>query len=696
MKYKKYRNLVPFAAALALIVYFMPREGKFQYEFQKGKVWQHATLHAAFDFPIYKNETELANERRLTLNTAVPYYNIDSSVYRVQLSALGSEFRAALRTMRNNPNLPSHNLTATNEHNLRDRILPSLYSLLNIVYSKGIREPNSIAEGYLNAPNATLVVLAGNVVARTYPTNESFSPQDAYQFVLGRVRMMWVEGSREQAFFQELDVQRFFQPNLMFNERITTQSLEQRLLAIAPTLGMVNAGQQIVAQGEVVNDNAYRTLSSYRREYEQRVGYSGSMALLVLGQLLLVLFFLSCLYFYIKFLSDDKEPFSFKKSSFLMLLICSFFLLTLWVTRTQIVSLYVIPFAVAPVFVCTFFNTRLATFVHLLTVMLSSFIVPSPFEFCLTTTFAGLAAVYSSGQMMYRRGRLYRIAGIIFATYCVEHITLTFINDGLLTLDDWHAYLWFAINVGFVIATQPLVYVFEKVFGFTSDNTLMEISDTNNGLLRELAEAAPATFQHCIQVANLAESVVREIGGNPLLVRAGALYHDIGKMGNPIFFIENKPTNFSPHQHLEPEESARIIVQHVTNGVALARKHGLPEVVVRFIRTHHGTSQVRSFYLSYKEKHPDAVDFSDFQYPGPKPKTKEQGVLMMADAIEAASRSLSHISSKNIGELVDTVVSSQISNGMLDNCELTFGDITTAKQVLKKRLQNIYHDRIIS
>ena len=686
---KKHQHLIPFLAAALCIVLFLPREGKFQYEFQKGKTWAHKTLYAPFDFPVYKTERELAAEKRHALSTVTPYYNRDSSVYYVQRSDLSATFRASLRTTYSNPN--HGGLSQYSYYNLSNKILPTMLAQLKFIYGKGIREPNSVADGYLSSPGATLVVLSGYAAAE-YPSEECFTPQSAYLYLSNRLQAMWSESAAEQAFYRKLDVQSFLKPNLRFNERITAQALEQRMAAISPTQGMVSAGQQLVAQGEVINSNTFSTLSSFRREYEQRIGYAGSAWLLLAGQLLLTLLFVAALYLYI-FLLGEKKSISFKKNSFLMLLVTSFFLLTLWISRTDIANVYIIPFAVVPIFICTFFDAKLALITHFVTTMLAAFLLPNSFEFCLITGFVGFGATYSSKDV-YRRSKLYRTAALIFAIYCLVYITLTLIKDGSL-IAEWRIYLWFAVNAALVIAMQQLVYVFEKIFGFTSDSTLMEISDTNNTLLRTLAEVAPATFQHSLQVANLAESAVRQIGGNPLLVRAGALYHDIGKMNNPTYFIENQVAAFSPHRRLDPEESARIIVRHVTDGVAIARKNRLPEIIIRFIRTHHGTSPVGYFYRMYKEKYPDATDFSAFHYPGPNPTSIEQGVLMMADAVEAASRTLTKFTPETISRMVDNVIASKMDVKMLEYTDLTFNDISTVKAIFKKKLQNIYHDRIV-
>ncbi|MDR2937568.1 MAG: HDIG domain-containing protein [Prevotellaceae bacterium] len=684
---KRHRNILPFIVATLLITYIMPRGGKFQYEFQKGKLWQYPTLSAAFDFPIYKSDEELAAERKQTLATLTPFYKRDSSVQRAQVAEIGSAFHAAL-SIKDKLN-EAEKFTEHQYSYLTIDVLRELQRRVDFIYRKGIREPNSVAEGYLNREQATLMVQSG-AVSELAPSAESFTPKSAYAYLAGKLQPLWEENSAEQKFFEKLELQSLLKPNLLFDEQLTAQARQQRLADIAPTKGVVNAGQQIVAQGEVVNAHAYLMLASLRKEYELRMGYAGSLWLLFLAQLLLTLFFMATLYLYI-YMLGEKKSYSFKQNSFLMLLMLSFFALAVWLSQTGIASVHIIPFAILPIFVNTFFNARLALVTHYLTTALTAFMLPNSFDFFLLTGFAGTAAVFSM-RHMYQRRKLYQTMAIVFVSYCLLAVVLALIKDDG-NLGAWRTYAMFAVNVGLMLAAYQLVYPFEKIFGFTSDNTLLEISDTNHALLRELAEVAPASFQHSLQVANLAESVIREVGGKPLLVRAGALYHDVGKINNPSYFVENQTTSYSPHQQLQPEQSATIIVQHVADGIAIARKHRLPEVIVNFIRTHHGLSLVRYFYRQYMEKHPEATDCSAFQYPGPNPGSKEQGVLMMADAVEAASRTLSDYTPHTIDELVENVVNSQLNGKMLDNTDLTMNDISTAKAIFKKKLQNIYHDR---
>jgi putative nucleotidyltransferase with HDIG domain len=479
---------------------------------------------------------------------------------------------------------------------------------------------------------------------------------------------------------------------LLYNEKLTTQAREDAMAKLSPTKGVVNVGQLIISKGEIVNETTHNTLESLRKEYEKRVGFSGSTWLLVLGQIFIICLIMAALYFYLTLIYD--KPLGFKQICFVLMLIVIFYLLVLWTVRTQVANPYVIPLAVLPIFITTFFDSKLALFIHLITVSLISIIVPNSFEFYLLSTAAGMAAIYSMKDV-YRRGKLYLTAIIIFLCYSILYSAFSLIKEGSFINFNWRPYFWFAVSAGLVLAAYQLVYLFEKIFGFTSDNTLMEIADTNQALLRELAEVAPATFQHCMQVANLAESAIREIGGNPLLVRVGALYHDVGKMNNPSYFIENQLQGFSPHKELSAEESASVIIKHVPDGISIAKKHRLPEVVIDFIRTHHGLSQVRYFRNLYREQNPDATDFSKFEYPGPNPTSKEQGVLMMADAVEAASRSLTTYTTESINGLVEGVAKTLIDDKLFDNTDLTFADITTIKNTFKKKLQNIYHDRVV-
>ncbi|MGL4364855.1 MAG: HD family phosphohydrolase [Bacteroidales bacterium] len=675
----KHRNAIPFFVAAVLIVYFLPREGKFQYEFQRGTVWQHSTLLAPFDFPIYKDEAELSNERQLIKNSTALIYEYDSIIAQSQLLELRKTLQSRLRQQFNIQRSKAALLSKQIDEAVR------------FIYQKGIREPHLVNETYLSKTGSLLIIRHG-AISQDIPAADCFTPQMANVYLQNKLFQI-SPNNLEEEFISSLNLSSFLKANLFYDEALTVNLRQHNLQSLSPTKGMVSIGEHIVSQGEVVNANVYSKLFSLQQEYEQRAGYAGSKWVLLLGQILFTLIFLSSLYIYI-YRIDSKKTLTFKKNAFLMLLLIGFFTLTKLINRTEFVNIYSIPFAALPILVCTFFSSGVAVMLYLITTLLSSWLVPNSFEFFLLSLFAGLIAVYTS-KNAYRRSRLFLSAGLVFVTYSLMFFALSLIKDGYISFS-WDSYMWFVLNASLIVAMYQLVYVLEKIFGFTSDNTFIELSDTNHPILRELAELAPATFQHCMQVANLAESAIRQIGGNPLLIRAGALYHDIGKMANPIYFIENRRGDFLPLAQLEPEESARIIKQHVSDGVSIARKHRLPQIIIDFISTHHGTSPVRYFLAKYKEKHPEETDFSEFSYSGPNPTTKEQGVLMMSDAIEAASRTLSSYSAESISSLVDGVVEEQMKAQMLNDTNLTLSDIRLVKRIIKKKLQDIYHDRVIA
>jgi putative nucleotidyltransferase with HDIG domain len=369
-------------------------------------------------------------------------------------------------------------------------------------------------------------------------------------------------------------------------------------------------------------------------------------------------------------------------------------LLSSFVLRSNSISIYVVPFAIVPIFIRAFYDARLALFIHLVTIFLIGFFAPNGYEFVLINFVAGVVAIASLTNL-YRRGNLFYTVFLVLISYLAVYLSLVIVQDGTLSTVNWFTLAWFAVNALLLLALYQLVYLIEKIFGFLSDATLIELSDTNQDLLRKLAEAAPGTFQHSLQVANLAEAAAYKIGGNPLLVRAGALYHDIGKMTNPFYFIENQPTDFNPHQNIDYEESAAIIIKHVTEGIHIARKNKLPDQLIDFIKMHHGTNKVKYFYRLHKDKFTETIeDDMKFSYPGPRPNSKETALLMMADSVEAASRSFKKITVQAIDELVESIINSLQEEDQLGDANITFKDITTIKSVFKRKLQNIYHSRV--
>jgi hypothetical protein len=498
---------------------------------------------------------------------------------------------------------------------------------------------------------------------------------------------------RQSDFFENLNLYDFIRPNVLYDEE-TSQNVRQSMLDnISLTKGMVQAGERIVSKGEVVDTKTYQILESLRREYESRLGSDYQYNIILLGQFVFVFAAIFVLYLFLyhfrfEILQDSL------KTIFILILVVLMVVVSSLTVKLRPEVFYIIPFAILPIIIRSFYDARLALFIHIITIMLIASFAPNSFEFVFLNFIAGIVAIFSLTSLS-RRGKLFLSAALVVVSYVFVYFGLSITQEGNIEGVNWENLGYFGINGALVLASYPLIFVFEKTFGFLSDVTLMELSDTNQPLLRRLSEQAPGSFQHSLQVASLAETAAYQIAANTLLVRTGALYHDIGKMENPIYFIENQDTDFNPHQQLEFKESARIIINHVKKGVEYASRYKLPGPIVDFIRTHHGTTRVHYFYKKYlQEYNEDEVDESEFTYPGPKPFSKEMAVLMMADAVEAASRSYNKLDEKTINNLVDHIIDSQLNGGQFENVDITFREITIIRGIFKKKLQNFYHARI--
>jgi putative nucleotidyltransferase with HDIG domain len=456
--------------------------------------------------------------------------------------------------------------------------------------------------------------------------------------------------------------------------------------------GLIQEGELIISQGEIVNEDKFNILESMRTEYEKRLGRNDKWLILV-GRFILVSACYIALYLFMYNFRFDVLS-STHKTFFIILVILSFVIITRLVIYIPGNIVFLIPFAIIPILIRTFYDSRLALFVYLVAIMLAGFIVPNSFEFIFLSYIAGVIVIFSLTNV-YRRAKLFLAVLMVFLAYSVVYLGIGLMQEGSLANMNWKNYIWFAGNGVFLLLSYPLIFVFEKTFRFLSDATLFELSDTNQLLLRKLAEEAPGSFQHSLQVANLAEEAAREIGGNNLLARTGALYHDIGKTTDAEYFIENQTEGFSPHDQLDPIKSSEIIIDHVRKGVDLARKFNLPSPIIDFIQTHHGTTVAYFFYKKFLDKNPKGTDMErKFSYSGPKPFSKETAIVMMADAVEASSRSLANYSEENISELVERIIYIQEQDGQYSETPLTFKDISEIKSVFIKRLSNIYHARI--
>jgi len=567
---------------------------------------------------------------------------------------------------------------------------------LDSLYSAGII-PTEQWDQYPSIADRGVRILLNQVVETRQPGN-TYDPRSAYDYLQGlmtdSLSLRPLDSRLLSWVFKEVGFNRYLEPNLQADVSKNQEIERETIASIGPTRGIVQQGQRIIGEGDVVNDERFLLLESYRNAYEKELGDSWSRWLIRIGQFLMVLVCISALLLYLFHYRHEILTNNVKTTFIFLLLVLNIFGGAM-ISGSETISMYLVPFVIFPVILRSFYDARTALFFHLVAMMIIGFLVPNSFEFITMQILAGFAAIISF-QHLHRRGQLVMTSIIVFITYLIIYSALALMHTGSFTEIEPTDLAWLAGNSLLVLVSYPLIYVFEKVFGFVSDVTLIELSDTNHPLLRKMAEEAPGTFQHSLQVANLAESVIREIGGNPLLVRTGAMYHDIGKTENPVYFTENQAGKGNPHDQMKREDSAAVIISHVTRGMELARKHRLPQPVIDFIPTHHGTSKAQYFLKMQKIENPESeVDESRFAYPGPRPQTKETAVLMMADSIEAASRSLPEYSKEKIEHLVDQIIDHQFNEGQFNDSEITFRDITVARAIFKKKLTNIYHARIV-
>ena len=665
-----YKILLCFIIAGILIMFALPKGVQFSYEYSKGKPWMHENLVADFDFPIYKSAEELAKDREEVEQSYTPYYRLDNAVAQKNVKQLSDDlekYEAVFST----------------------RLKKTLVDELDAVYKRGVWKAEDLPVEF-RGRSMLVVSTTNDAYTEDHPASKLYTDETAYSAM--RKKAQECCGAEQLALVSSLlDLQKYIEPNLTYDAKTTQQVKDNDLANITVTKGVVKAGDKIINEDEAVGAEQYQLLESLRKAYGERLGYSNSTWMSYLGQFFVVFMCLGALYVLLRLFRSEILA-RLLHVVFVLMLLVLFSYLFFFVQRAEL-SIYIVPLAVIPIYISTFFSIRPAMTIYWIMLLLLAFYVPNSIEFVFLSFMAGVASIISF-KTMYRRGRLFIAMAMVLAVYIISYLALHFVQENSFSNINWMLLLNFGLNVLFILTAYQLVYVLEKLFGFLSNVTLMELTDTNRKLLRMLAENAPGTFQHSMQVANLAEEVIREIGGNPLLVRCGALYHDIGKLENPAYFIENQAGGFNPHELLEPEESAAILIGHVEYGVQLAKKYNLPNAVIDFIRTHHATSRTLFFYSKYKEKHPEATDFSVFEYPGPSPKSKETAVVMMADSVEAASRTLSPINVNTIDSLVEKIVNGQRENGFLNNVNMTFKDITEAKRILKKKLGNIYHARI--
>lgn len=666
-----------FAIVIWLLILVFPREGKFKYEYQRGKPWQHEDLIAPIDFAILKSAEELKIEQETALKEMRPHFNRNNNVVGTQVNLVVNSFNNAWNAKYGSSNTDDKE---------KEKNLNIILGILDTLYGRGI--VNITSEIDSKPGDYQIWVIDANTAAQMN-LSRLFSIQSAEQYIRERLEMYDVE---DKQLIYNLLVNGLKQ-NILYDEEITTKARESILADIPNSRGMVQQGERVISRGELVNAEKFQVLESLRHDYEARLGSTFKYFNILMGQTLLIS--LTMITFILFMVSFRKDLFA-ENKKLLMILILILLMVTAASLTMKIDStlLQLLPFCLVPIIIRVFFDTRLAFFVHVVIIVLTGFMVPNAFEFIFMQLIAGIIAIISVASLS-RRSQFFITAGAIFVTYAAIYVGMLLIQDGSLQNIDERPFILFAGNALFTLFSYPLIYVFEKLFGMVTDVTLMELSDTNSPLLRQLSHHAPGTFQHSLQVANIAEEAIYAIGGNTLLIRAGALYHDIGKMDMPMYFIENQTSSMNPHDELGYEESGRIIVGHVYKGIELAKKHKLPEILVDFIRTHHGTRRAEYFYNLKKIEFPEEeISDKPFKYPGPVPFSKETSVLMMADSVEAASRSMMRPTADSLSQLVDKIIDGQVKDNQFSNSDLTFQDITRIKKILKKKLMSIYHIRI--
>ena len=663
-----------FVGTVALIVYFLPRDGKFNYQFSINKPWKYGQLIATFDFPIYKEDTIVKKEQDSLMNAFQPIYNIDKTVEDKALHQFRTDCQAKLRTI-----IPSPSYRIQIEQ------------LLKKAYAAGIVANDDMDR--LQAENTSDIMAVEEKIAYPLPARQLLTVKQAYERILHEADSLLLDRN----VLYQCALNEYINTNLVYDKERTETAKQNMLNDYSWAKGIVVSGQKIIDRGELVTPETYNILESLRKESIKRSDTAGQNRLILGGQTLFVGLLVMCFMLYLNLFRKDYYQ---RKGSLslLFLLIVFYCVVTALMVSNSLFNVYIIPYAMLPIIIRVFLDSRTAFLTHTVMVLICSVTLRFPHEFILTQLTAGLVAIYSLRELS-QRSQLFQTALLVILTYTATFFAFELMTEGELANDfsklNVRMYIYFVINGIFLLFAYPLLFLLEKVFGFTSNVTLVELSNINNELLRKMSETAPGTFQHSMQVANLAAAAANRIGAKSQLVRTGALYHDIGKMENPAFFTENQLGNTNPHKSLPYGQSAQIVIGHVTDGLRLADKHNLPSVIRDFISTHHGKGKTKYFYISWKNEHPgQEPDEKMFTYPGPNPFTKEQAILMMADSVEAASRSLPEYTEESIGKLVDKIVDAQVAEGFFKECPITFKDISTVKAVFKEKLKTAYHTRI--
>jgi putative nucleotidyltransferase with HDIG domain len=657
-----------FVATVAVIVYFLPRDGKFNYQFDLGKPWKYGQLMATFDFPIYKDDAVIAHEMDSLNRAFQPYFNINKAKETEAVGKLRSNSK--LKSV-----LPSQDYYRYIERTLHE------------IYAKGILSLVDV-QRLATVDSVTAIRIVDEKQALSKRIDEIYTAKQAYEYLLTADSTHYNPNILRQCGLNEL-----LSANLVYDEERTATAREDMQNSYSWAKGGILSGQKIIDRGEIVSQEKYSILESLRKESIKRSESPTQKRLILAGQTLFVAIMLLMFFLYLDLYRSDY----FERSGSLMLLLAlvlTYCIITALMVSNNILNVNVAPFAMGAIIIRVFLDSRTAVMAHLTTILICSISLRLPYEFILVQLTGGFAAIYSLKELS-QRSQIFRTALVTIVTYVAVYFAYELVVENDLNMINLRSYYYFIINGILLLFAYPLLFILEKTFGFTSNVTLVELSNINNDLLKRMSETVPGTFQHSMQVSNLAAEAAYRIGAKSQLVRTGALYHDIGKMENPAFFTENQSGGLNPHKSLSYEQSAQVVISHVTDGLKLAEKHNLPAVIKDFISTHHGRGKTKFFYISWKNEHPgEEPDEAMFTYPGPNPFTKETAILMMADSVEAASRSLTEYTEESIGQLVDKIIDSQVDEGYFKECPITFKDIAVVKSVFKEKLKIIYHTRV--
>ena len=652
--------------SIGLIVWAMPHDNRSYFHIEKGKPWKYADFTAPFDFPVYKSDVAIRAEKDSLMRSYEPYYQYNQDKEAQMVSKFKKDYAEGIP-------------------GLGEEYIKIITNRLHSLYQQGIMSPTEYSE--LRADTARMIRVVSGKQANSVSVMEVYSAKTAYEQLFHDEAL-----ALQRPILQKCNLNDYITPNLIYDKERSESSINDLMSSIALASGVVQKGQKIVGRGEIVTDKTYRAMESFMKENERLHQDDTQNQFALLGQILYVSILILAFTFFLSLYRDDYLVKA-RKIMMTYALITLFAIMTAIFMRNTFIHVYILPFAMVPIFIRVFMDSRTAFMAHTTMVLICAVMLTHSFEFVVVEMVGGLAAITSLRELS-QRAQLFKTA--IFITIAMIAVNLAFdwMHTDSLSKIDYSTYNYLIVNGIALLFAYPLLFLIEKAFGFTSDITLIELSNTNNQLLRQMSEIAPGTFNHSIQVANLAGEIANKIGAEAQLVRTGALYHDIGKLTNPIYFTENQ-SGINPHDMLTDIESAQMIISHVTEGQKMADKHNLPKEIRNFISTHHGQGKAKFFYIKYHKEHPDEpVDDLLFTYPGPNPFTREQAILMMADTVEAASRSLPEYTEQAIRDLVNRLIDTQVSEGYFRECPITFRDIQYAKTVLIEKLKTIYHTRI--